>query len=281
MTATAPIVAPVAHAKPAVVTDADRFLFDLQGFLLLRGALHEQDRAEMFEELNRIEPMPHEDTWMKPRADGKKSQPTKQNDPGQIRLNGLLRLSTAFDRLIDYPAVYPYLREFMIDPQLGNTWSISKTKGNDNGWWHRGTEPNQYSYRNGRSHNRMLNTVYFLTDNNIDDGCMVALPGGHKSNIDLNWGLTRGLDLPGSVPIIGKAGDVLIFSESVLHNGLANTSGRRRSNLYFNYISRDFNVMTYSPEHNYHFAMPPHVRARFTATQKAATMWMEFANTID
>jgi hypothetical protein len=34
-----------------------------------------------------------------------------------------------------------------------------------------------------------------------------------------------------------------------LHNGLANTSGRRRSNLYLNHIARDFNVMTYSPEH--------------------------------
>ena len=270
-----------AHAPLAVVSDADRFLFDLQGFLILRGALAEQDRLEMFEELNRIEPMPHEDKWMKPRADGKKPQHTKQSDPGQIRLNGLLRLSTAFDRLIDYPSVFPYLCDFMRDPQLGNTWSISKTKGNDNGWWHRGTEPNQYSVRHGKIQNKMLNTVYFLTDNNIDDGCMVALPGGHKSNFDLNWGATRGLDLPGSVPILGKAGDVLIFSESVLHNGLANTTSRRRSNLYFNYIARDFNVMTYSPEHNYHFAMPPHIRERFTATQKAATMWMEFADTID
>jgi ectoine hydroxylase-related dioxygenase (phytanoyl-CoA dioxygenase family) len=190
-------------------------------------------------------------------------------------------MSEAFDRIIDYPAVFPYLREFMADPQLGNSWSITKTRGNDNGWWHRGVEPNQYSVRGGRIHNRMFNTVYFLTDNGPDDGCMAAIPGGHKSNFDLEWGKHRGLDMPGSIPITGKAGDVLIFSEALMHNGLANTSGRRRTNLYFNYIARDFNVMTYSPEHNYHFAMPPHIRRRFTPARKAATMWMELAETVD
>jgi hypothetical protein len=274
--------ASVAQAPQAKVTDRDRFLFDLQGYLILRGALTEQDRIELLAELNRLEPMNHDDSgWMKPRSDGRVSQPTRQVTPGQVRLNGLLRLSEAFDRLIDYPAVYPYLCEFMFDPQLGNTWSISKERGANTGGWHRGVEPQQYAVRHGRIHNKMLNTVYFLTDNGPDDGCMAALPGGHKSNFDLPWGSFTGLDLPGSIPITGRAGDVLIFSEALLHNGLANTSGRRRSNLYLNFIARDFNVMTYSPEHNYHFAMPPHVRQRFTPQRKAATMWMEFAQTID
>src|SRR5690348_16830362 len=126
-----------------MVTDQDRFLFDLQGFLLLRGALTEQDRIELLGELNRLEPLAHDDSrWMKPRTDGKKSQPTKQSSPGQIRLNGLLRLSPVFDRIIDYPAVYPYLCEFMRDPQLANSWSISKTGGADIGGWHRGLDPN-------------------------------------------------------------------------------------------------------------------------------------------
>src|ERR1041385_4979063 len=105
--------------KQAAVTDRDRFLFDLQGFLLLPGALAEQDRIELLAELDRLEPLDHDDSgWRNPRADGKTSQPTKQTSPGQTRLNGLLRLSPAFDRLIDYPAVYPYLCEFMRDPQL-------------------------------------------------------------------------------------------------------------------------------------------------------------------
>src|ERR1051325_8692082 len=148
-------------AKQAAVTDRDRFLFDLQGFLLLRGALAEQDRVELLDELYRLVPLDYDDSgWVKQRADGKKSQPTKQSSPGQVRLNGLLRLSRVFDRIIDYPSVYPYLCEFMRDPQLGNSWAISKTKGNDHGQGHRGLDPNQYSVRGGCVCNRMLNTEY-------------------------------------------------------------------------------------------------------------------------
>lgn len=269
---------------PTVVTDVHRFLFDLNGFILLRGALAEQDRLELLEEVRRIEQLDTDKTdavWRKPRPDGRTSQPTKQRDPGFLRMNGLFRLSDKFDRLIDYPTVFPLLVEFMGEPQIVNSWSISKSLGNDNGWWHRGVEPEQYSVRRGRIRSRMLNTVYFLTDNGPEDGCMCVIPGGHKSQFDLEWNKTRGLDLPGSVPVVGKAGDILLFSEALLHNGLANTSGKLRTNLYLNYGTRDFNVMTYSPEHNYHFAMPPHVRARWTPQRRAASGWMEHVGTID
>ena len=268
--------------KPAVVTPEDRFLFDVQGFLILRGAISPKDRADLLAEVNRLEELPHDDGhWHKKRPDGRTSQDTKQVSPGFCRLNGLYRLSTAFDRVMDYPTVFPYIQDFMIDPMTINTWSISKTAGIENGWWHRGVEPDAYQVRAGKIKNRMLNVVYFLTDNTLDNGCMTCIPGGHKSNFDLNWGKYRGLDMPGSIPILGKAGDVLLFSESLLHNGLASTSQTKRTNLYFNYGCRDFNVMTFSPEHNYHFAMPPHIRARFTPTRRKASSWMEHVQTID
>src|SRR5690349_13461740 len=94
-----------AHAKPAVISERDRFLFDLNGFLVLPGAIAEQDRAEMLAEVERLEQLDHDDShWRHPRADGKVSQQTKQSfGGGQLRLNGLLRLTSAFDRLIDYP----------------------------------------------------------------------------------------------------------------------------------------------------------------------------------
>src|SRR5688500_2778606 len=93
-----------AGASEAAVAGRDRFRLDLQGYLLLRGALAEEDRAKLLAELDRLEPLDHDDRWMQPRDDGRQSQPTKQVTPGQVRLNGLLRLSEAFDRLIDYPA---------------------------------------------------------------------------------------------------------------------------------------------------------------------------------
>lgn len=268
--------------KTAVVTDEDRFLFDLQGFILLRGAMAQKDVKEMLAALHELEAQKQDDShWRKPRPDGKESQATRQEIPGQLRINGLLRLSNAFDRLIDYPSIFPYLQAFMNRPQIGNTWSISKSQGTETGSWHRGTSPDFYTVRNGTPRTRMFNTVYFLTDNHADGGGMATIPGGHKSNFDLDWGKYKGTDLPGSATITGKAGDVLIFSESLLHTGLAHTRGERRSNLYFNYTSIDYNIATFSPQHNYHFAMPPHVRDRFTPARKQASEWMEYIKTID
>ena len=52
-----------------------------------------------------------------------------------IRLNGLPRLDSVFDRLIAHPGYLPYLEEFMHEPQLINTWSISKYPGRGATHW--------------------------------------------------------------------------------------------------------------------------------------------------
>jgi ectoine hydroxylase-related dioxygenase (phytanoyl-CoA dioxygenase family) len=158
-----------------------------------------------------------------------------------------------------------------------NTWSISKSRGASPGGWHRGLDPTNYNFRSGTIRTRMLNVIYFLTDNGPEDGCVVAIPGSHKCNLDLDWHKYKGLEMPGSVPVIGKAGDVFLFSETTIHDGLPKTTEGRRINLYYNYTMRDFNVMTYSPEHNHHFCMPAAIRARFTPQQRDATRWMEYA----
>ncbi len=269
-------------AQASGVAVEDRFLFDLQGYLLLRQALDAPTVARLLAEVRRLETLPHDDShWRRPQPDGAESQPTRQERPGFLRLNGLLRLSPVFDELIDHPRVLPYLREFMRGPQLANTWSISKTAGHEVGSWHRGIGPEGYSFRQGVISTRMLNVVFFLTENTPENGCMLALPGGHKSNFDLNWRDYPDQTLPGTRQILGQPGDVLLFSEALLHNGLGSVCAQPRTNLYFNYVARDFNIMTYSPQHNYHFAMPAHVRARFTPAQQALTQWMQYVQAID
>ena len=72
-----------------------------------------------------------------------------------------------------------------------------------------------------------------------------------------------------------QGGDVLLLSEATVHTGLPKTTDGVRTNLYYNYIERSFNGMTFSPLNNYHFCMPPSIRARFDETQKELTEWME------
>lgn len=260
------------------ISKEQEFLFDLQGFLLLRGVLSPAECAAFLQTLEALEQQHFEDAWIKNvTAEGEPLPTCDRRTPGSVRFNGLPRLDPIFDNLITQDTVFPYLQTFMGEPQLVNTWSIIKSRGANSGGWHRGIEPTEYSYRNGHIRSRMLNVVYFLTDNGPDDGCIVAIPGSHKSNIDLGWSHYRGLEMPGSVAVTGQAGDVFLFSETTIHDGLPKTTEGRRTNLYYNYTTRDFNVMTYSPQHNHHFCLPPSIRQRFTPQQKAATLWMEYA----
>ena len=164
------------------VTDAERFLFDLRGFLILPGVLSVAECAAFNARLAQLESRQYEDRFLDANGPDRPGRPTKElNLANQIRLNGLLRLDPIFDTLIDHPRVVPYLREFVEKPQLINTWSISKCPGAVHSGWHRGVPTSDYSYTNGEIRSRMFNTIYFLTDNGPDDGCVVALPGSHKS----------------------------------------------------------------------------------------------------
>jgi len=260
------------------VSPEERFLFDLQGFLLLRGVLSSEECQSLLETIENIKERFAAHPEDVPPG---KSPAFETATPGQIRFNGLFRMDPAFDKLIDQPGVLQYLKTFMSQPHLGNAWMIQKSIGAASGGWHRGVTPIDYAFRNGQSRTRMLNVVYFLTDNGPDDGCVVAIPGSHKCNLDLNWGNYHGLEMPGSVPVTGKAGDVFMFSEATVHNGLPKTTDGLRTNLYFNYVEHDFSVMTFdaTDANHRHYAMPPSVRQRWTPQQKEITRWMEFVRT--
>ncbi|NKB68928.1 MAG: hypothetical protein GKR89_17820 [Candidatus Latescibacteria bacterium] len=255
-----------------------RFLFDLQGFLVLRGVLDEEECARLKGVVDDLEGRKYEDAWLGSLPEGVKGRPTLEtNIAQQLRLNGLPRLDTAFDFLIDHPRIRPHLDEFVGLPQLINTWSISKMQGAQPGGWHRGVPTTDYAYRGDEIRSRMFNVVFFLTDNGPEDGCVVALPGSHKSNFDLDWRQYQGLDLPGAAAVTGKAGDVLMFSEAVIHNGLPKTTAGVRTNLYFNYVHAHYNVMAREPNNAHHFYFPPQIRDRFTPGQRGLTQWMEWA----
>jgi hypothetical protein len=265
------------HPEPAMpISDRDRFLFDLQGFLLLEGVLPPDEVLAYRALVRRVEERDYDDSWIANHrgAPGSEPNPTKEGAPPRLRMNGLLRLDDAFHRLIDHPRVLPYLEAFMEGPQIINTWSIAKARGAERGAWHRGMPAESYSARNGLIRSTMLNVVWFLDDNGPEDGCMVAIPGSHKNAIDIDLSGFAHEETPGMRRITGKAGDVFMFSESVFHDGLRKTTDGLRTNLYFNYGSKHFNVMTYSPQHNRHFCVPPEVRARFTDKQREMSAWM-------
>ena len=169
------------------VTDTEKFLFDIQGYLILRGAID----GDLIDALDfavvQNEAFDHDESW----ADGLPIVTAQHfikdnNIEHQVRLNGLPRLDPIFDQLIGHPSILPYLKEFMGDPQLVNTWSISKYEGRAATGWHHGLPIEEYTVRNGLIRSPMLNVVTMLTPNHPGDGCFTVIPGSHKKNFNLN-----------------------------------------------------------------------------------------------
>lgn len=250
-----------APSTPAVTIE-EKCLFDLQGYLLLRNVLTPDQTGRLLEAARRLE-----------RDQPGKAEELLKHD--QVRLDGLPQMDPVFDIPIAHPRVLPYLKEFMGRPQLGNTWCISKgTKANISNW-HRGFEPIHYACRHGVIRSGCINTAWLLTDNNPGDGGLGVLPGSHKNNIDLPWGKYPGLSLPGSIEAPGKAGDVVLFSECLVHTGLPKSTPGYRTNLYYNHADLFVIGANFTDMPNLHiYAFPPHVRERFNAEQLALTEWM-------
>jgi ectoine hydroxylase-related dioxygenase (phytanoyl-CoA dioxygenase family) len=266
----------------ADVPIADTFQFDAQGFFILRGAFDAERCGRYVEELDRLFDQEYDDAWLQ--VEGVKGQTTVQLTEGQRRINGLPLWTNVFDEVISFAPIVDRLRAWMQAPQLVNTWAIDKTIGTPWGGWHRGLNPDDYSVRSGNVRSRMLNCVFMLTDNDEEDGCLAVVPGAHKSQIDLPMADYKGKALPGMVPVLGKAGDIVMFTETLLHTGAPKTSERRRTNLYFNYIDATYNpamreLLADHAGNINHYVFPPQVRSRFDETQRELTAWMEWQRT--
>lgn len=263
-----------------VISDADKYHFDTQGYVMLRGLIPPEKVAVYRDEIYRLEKQSYDDSFLtQPGVQG--GAPTLQDDGTQRRLNGLPNISDVFDDLIDQPDMLARLRTFIDRPQLVNTWSISKDKGNDWGWWHAGIEPRGYHVSGGTIRTNMLNTIIFLTDNGPDDGCVVVVPGSHKANFSLPGIDYRNSMMPGGIRVTGQPGDVLMFTEALLHNGAKKTTEGTRTNLYFNFISYTYNVamrelLNKGTGNLHHYRFGPEVRGRFNETQRELTEWMEW-----
>lgn len=188
----------------------ERFLFDLQGFLVVPNALNAEELA---------------------RLNAAVDEEIEQNtgpDMRTHRFGGLLARGTTFHFLIDNPRITPYLDEllgenFRLDHDYADV--IRTGKGPIGTTLHGGAtpfDPSQYfRYDNGRMHNGLTVVAYNLKDVNPGDGGFAGVPGSHKSNYPFpkEW---RDLDDPHPCVqrVIGPAGTAIIFTEALTHGTL-------------------------------------------------------------
>jgi hypothetical protein len=204
------------------LTPEEKFLFDLQGYLVIKNVLTPGEVAEM----NRI-------------ADEKFPRP--EGATGQ-RNSRVSLWGPPFQALIDHPRIVPYLLE-LIDSKfrLDHDYCIFMSQGDQGGNLHGGEGhegDHWYKYRDGRMRNGLCVVTFFLTPAAEGDGGFACVPGTHKSNFlsGLPPEVRRFERLPHYVvqPAV-EAGDALFFTEALIHGTTTWRAQHERRALLYKY----------------------------------------------
>ena len=210
-------------------TEEEKFRFDLQGFIVLPGVLTRTE-CTLLSELS-------DAAW-----------PRQPGDGAFRRTEAISRWGGAFLNLIDHPCVLPYLVE-LIGPRLraDHDYCIFMRSGADGQNIHGGPmryeSDHWYHYHDGVMRNGLMVATWVLNDAEPGDGGFVCIPGSHKTNfIDAvpREVLTQEYRPDYVIQPELRAGDVLLFTEALIH-GTATWRGsqERRALLY-----------KYSPPHS-------------------------------
>ena len=243
----------------AMLSDQERFLFDLRGYLVLRGVLPPKQVARMQADLASHRIL------------------ATTNDPFRSRFHGYLDWSDDWRGLIDHARVLPVLRaiigeKFRLDHTYGMAMSASGETGGE-GLHHEAALFDHgcyYTTHGNRMHNGLVVVSYALADVPAGAGGFCCIPGTHKTLYPLPPAWFGALDNPLLEQVPLAAGDVVVFTESLAHGTLpwTLTSHERRAVL-----------LKYAPAYM-QWSKSPQVaadRTRMTARQQAilapAEMW--------
>lgn len=248
-----------AHDAPDVqpgLSYKAKYLFDLNGFLVLRGALSLEEVAAANAAID-----VHEKDELHERT-------------GQLRTSGLYgRQSTAlagdgttgrkdmggmlgwkdphcspFRNILCHPSIAPALIELLgVGYRLDHSpLMIAQEKGSEGHTLHGGavTESGEpawtlaYQFKHGKMRNQLLTVGMQLSDAGPGDGGFCVVPGSHKSNFPIPPALADLADPELSEFVYQPElypGDVLLFTEAVLHGTLPWTASHQRRTVIYRF----------------------------------------------
>ncbi len=236
-----------------IPSQLDEYLFDLNGFVVLRGVLSPEEVADANA---RIDTIPRS----LPRL-GWHGWVQREDHPEHrgISYQQVYELGGAFERMIDHSNYINYVLRFVggqdtfdyhhgplfIDENFftirGPGESITlHAGGHDIG------KRMSFRYHNGRFQCAQINVLFAFTDIGPGDGATMVIPGSHKSNMVhpefLNpkrgeeWQEGKGGSVDGvagAVEVHMKAGDAIVFVDATCHGSARRINpGERRIAVY-------------------------------------------------
>jgi ectoine hydroxylase-related dioxygenase (phytanoyl-CoA dioxygenase family) len=204
----------------------ERYLFDLNGYLVVRDALP----AEAVTAINRL-------------MDERIARDVPSGAT-TYRFADVLDWGPEVRALIDHDRIAPYLEEILgTGYRLDHDYAdlIRHGKGPIGTKLHGGAVPfdpgQSYTFVEGRPRSGLVVVAYNLCDVNPGDGGFGCVPGSHKANLPFpdEW---RELeqDLDGLVrPVTGPAGTAILFTEAMTHGTLPWRGAGERRTLFLKY----------------------------------------------
>lgn len=244
----------VAHPEARIPTKLDEYLFDLNGFLILRGIL---SKAEVADANARIDEIPR----ALPRG-GWHGWVQRENHPEHrgISYQQVYELGGVFERMIDHPAYLNYVLRFLGGQGTYDCWhgpafideNFYTIRGAGeaiplHSGGHEGCKRTAYHYHNGRFQCAQVNVLIAFTDVGPGDGATMVIPSSHKSNImhpgfgamaerHKDWAEGGGASadgVAGAIEVRMEAGDAIIFVDATCHGSAKRVNpGDRRHSVY-------------------------------------------------
>jgi len=224
------------------MNDTQKYLFDLQGFLVVEGVLSKAEVAAANEAIER-----HADGIVERVGEASLSSDSKtmQGETGRGDLGGLLSWEQPwcdpFRAMLAHPQITPYLNQL-----LGKGWRldhnaglISMRKGAEGHLLHGSSGPafdrhQYYIFKDGQMHNGLTVVAWQLADVNPGDGGLALIPGSHKGNYACPQPVRKWEAHQDVVKqVTCKAGDVVIFTEAVTHGTIPWSADHDRRSVLF------------------------------------------------
>lgn len=201
------------------MTGEEKFQVDLEGYLVIKNVLNDVEVQEMNGFID------------KGKTNG---PPSLWGDP--------------FKGLIDHPKILPYLIE-LLGPhvRLDHDYSLIMNEGEKRGRLHGGEDGGRaggnvgdhwYKYRDGVMRNGLCVMTYNLTDAPEGAGGFACIPASHKSNFVPEIPTdVRQFERPAHYVVQPplEAGDVLFFTEALIHGTMPWTAKYQRRALLYKY----------------------------------------------
>ncbi|MEM7330997.1 MAG: phytanoyl-CoA dioxygenase family protein [Chloroflexota bacterium] len=230
-------------------TEREKYFFDLNGFLVLRGALTPEQVNACNNGIDAMLPI-QEEEWV----GYVHGHSFKDNDG--VNLQQIYEGGPAFEVLIDHPSWIEKVKCFVggegtfdwnhgplfIDENFANLRGPGQAIGLHSGG-ETGMKRTQYRYRNGRFQCGQVNILMALTDVGPGDGATMVIPGSHKANFahpDFEKYQMRSEDaavdkVEGAIEVQLNAGDALLFVDCISHGSARRVNAGQRRIMVFRY----------------------------------------------